>query len=64
MGAELKNLGPGGREIKNKAEEYIINGKNNVPQHSDASRAGGITSTRTVLEEDNSMLEVRKINSE
>jgi hypothetical protein len=30
-GTELKNLGPGGRDLKNKAQEYLDNSKTNAP---------------------------------
>jgi hypothetical protein len=61
-GAELKNLGPGGREIKNKAEEYIINSKNNVPNIQMQAELEALRARAQVLEEDNSMLKY-KINS-
>ncbi len=40
-GQELKNLGPGGRELKNAAMEYIEEAKARAPNRAAAGRAGG-----------------------
>jgi hypothetical protein len=61
-GSELKNLGPGGREIKNKAEEYIINSKNNAPNLEAQAKLEALEARAQLLEEDNAMLKY-KINS-
>mgnify|MGYP003694582783 CR=1 FL=1 len=39
-GAELKNLGPGGRDMKNQAIEYIEQGKAKRSEYPAASRVG------------------------
>jgi len=51
-GTELKNLGPGGREMKNKAEEYIAEGRNTAPNKQMAAELEALKARNAVLEED------------
>lgn len=55
-GAELKNLGPGGRDMKNQAIEYIEQGKANVPNIQMQAELDAMRAKMAVLEEDNAAL--------
>ena len=63
-GAELKNLGVGGRELKNKAEEFIAAGKVNAPNLQAAAEAEALRARVAILEEDNKALLARKASDE
>jgi hypothetical protein len=51
-GAELKNLGPGGREMKNKAEEYIAESKSSAPNKMMMAELEQLRARNVILEED------------
>jgi len=51
-GTELKNLGPFGREMKNKAEEYIAEGKSSAPNRQMLAELEALRARNAVLEED------------
>jgi len=51
-GAELKNLGPGGREYKNNAEEYLAESKASVPAKRMAAELEALRARNAVLEGD------------
>jgi hypothetical protein len=51
-GAELKNLGPGGREYKNGAEEYLATAKAGAPNLQLAAELEALRARNVVLEED------------
>jgi hypothetical protein len=51
-GAELKNLGPGGREYKNSAEEYLAESKANAPTLQMAAELEALRARNAVLEGD------------
>jgi len=51
-GTELKNLGPFGREMKNKAEEYIAEGKSSAPNMKMRAELEALRARNAVLEED------------
>jgi hypothetical protein len=51
-GVELKNLGPGGREYKNNAEEYLAESKANVPTLQMAAELEALRARNAVLEGD------------
>jgi len=51
-GAELKNLGPGGREMKNKAEEYIAEGRASAPNKQLVAELEQLRARNVILEED------------
>lgn len=55
-GSELKNLGPGGRELKNKAQEYIDRGRAMAPDIQQQAEADAMLARLQVLEEDNAAL--------
>jgi hypothetical protein len=60
-GAELKNLGPFGREMKNKAEEYIAEGKSSAPNKQMIAELEALRARNAVLEED---LQAKKNNTD
>jgi hypothetical protein len=51
-GAELKNLGPGGRELKNQAVDYIEQSKSGVPNLQLRAELEALKARNAVLEED------------
>ena len=51
-GQELKNLGPGGREYKNNAEEYLAESKAGAPNLQMAAELEALRARNAVLEED------------
>jgi len=51
-GQELKNLGPGGREYKNNAEEYLSESKAGAPNLQMAAELEALRARNAVLEED------------
>jgi len=51
-GAELKNLGPGGREMKTKAMEYIAESKAHAPNKQMVAELEALRARNAVLEED------------
>ena len=51
-GAELKNLGPGGREMKNAATEYIEAGKTSAPNKMLQAELEALKARNAILEED------------
>jgi hypothetical protein len=51
-GAELKNLGPGGREMKNQAADYIAKGRANVPNIELQAEMEALRARLSVFEED------------
>jgi hypothetical protein len=51
-GQELKNLGPGGREMKNAAMEFIEQSKNNVPTLQLQAEIEALRARNMALEED------------
>jgi hypothetical protein len=63
-GAELKNLGPGGREMKNQAVEYISNSKANIPNITMQAEMEAMRAKLAVLEEDNALLKHKTASGE
>lgn len=55
-GQELKNLGPGGRDMKNRAMEYLAEAKSNAPNTQLAAELEALRARNAVLEEDNEVL--------
>jgi hypothetical protein len=51
-GAELKNLGPGGRDMKNLAEAYIAESKQNAPTVQLQAELEALRARNALLEED------------
>lgn len=51
-GSELKNLGPGGRDMKNRAAEYIEQSKSNAPNLQLQAELEALRARNAVLEED------------
>jgi len=51
-GSELKNLGPGGRDMKNKATEYIADSKSSAPTLQLQAELEALRARNAVLEED------------
>jgi hypothetical protein len=58
-GAELKNLGPGGRELKTKAAEYITTAKANAPDIEMKLQLEAMRAKMAIMEEDNALLKHR-----
>jgi hypothetical protein len=55
-GQELKNLGPGGRELKNQAEAYIEQARHGAPALEAAAELEALRARNRVLEDDNAAL--------
>jgi hypothetical protein len=55
-GAELKNLGPNGREFKNKASEYLTDAERNAPNSQLMAELEAMKAHAAVLEDDNAAL--------
>jgi hypothetical protein len=51
-GAELKNLGPGGRDMKNKAMEYIVEARSAAPNRQMLAELEALKARNAILEED------------
>ena len=51
-GAELKNLGPGGREMKNQAIELLAKSKSNAPELQMKAELEALRARNSILEED------------
>ena len=60
-GAELKNLGPGGREMKNAAIDYIDASRENAPNLRMAEELEQIKARNALLEEDMKLLKDRVV---
>lgn len=58
-GQELKNLGSGGRDLKNMATEYIEQSKANAPNTQLQAELEALRSRNVLLEEDNEALKQR-----
>jgi len=58
-GQELKNLGHNGRDLKNKAEEYLAEAKNRAPDTATQAELEALRARNAVLEEDAKMLIAR-----
>ena len=63
-GQPLKNLGIGGRDLKNKAEEYIAESKQKAPDIQLANEVEALRLKNEVLETDLKMLREKAQNSE
>lgn len=63
-GNELKNLGPGGREMKNKAGEYIAQGKARVPDLQLQNELEALRAKVQIMEEDNAILKYKSQSGE
>ena len=60
-GQELKNLGHGGRDLKNKAQEYIAESKSNAPNLQLAAELEAVKARNAILEEDAKLKKELKI---
>ena len=58
-GQELKNLGPGGRDWKNKAMEYIAESQATAPSKALAIELEKLKARNQILEEDNELLKTK-----
>lgn len=63
-GQELKNLGYAGRELKNKAQEYIAESKKAAPSMHLMAELDAAKARMAVLEEDNKMLKAATVEPE
>lgn len=64
-GAELKNLGPGGREMKNAAAEFIATSRDNAPNLRAMAELEQMKARNALLEEDMKILKARAaVNAE
>jgi hypothetical protein len=63
-GQELKNLGPGGRDLKNKAEEFIAESLVAAPNKALAVELEKLKARNQVLEEDNELLKTKLTSGE
>jgi hypothetical protein len=63
-GVELKNLGPGGREMKNRAIEYIEEAKSAAPNKQLAAELEMLRARNAVLEEDQIVLRSAKARAD
>jgi hypothetical protein len=61
-GQELKNLGPGGREMKNQAQEYIAVGRSAAPNEQMRAELEALRARNAVLEEDFKLVAAAKSN--
>jgi hypothetical protein len=59
-GAELKNLGPGGREMKNAAEAFIEEGRASAPNRQMVEELAALKARNAVLEEDMKIKKARQ----
>jgi len=58
-GQELKNLGPGGRDLKNRAEAYIAESKALAPDIAKDTELEALRARLAVVEQDNELLKQR-----
>ena len=63
-GAELKNLGPGGRELKNAAMEYMAEAKSTAPNLQLQNELEQLRARNAILEEDNALKKAREAAAE
>ena len=63
-GSELKNLGPGGREMKNKAMEYIEESRNAAPNKQMLAELEALKARNAILEEDATAFKNAKASDE
>jgi hypothetical protein len=63
-GAELKNLGPGGREFKNQAIAFIEDAKSSAPNKQMLVELEALRARNAVLEDDNSLLRSARAREE
>ena len=63
-GQELKNLGPGGRDLKNRAQEYIAESYAAAPSKALAIEFEKLKARNQVLEEDNELLKTKLVSGE
>ena len=63
-GQELKNLGPGGRDWKNKAQEYIAESYAAAPTKALAVELEKLKARNQILEEDNELLKTKLVSGE
>jgi len=63
-GQELKNLGVGGRDLKNKAIEYVEESKQAAPSMQMLSELEALRARAQLLEEDNALLKQRSTVAE
>ena len=63
-GQELKNIGPGGRDDKNRAIEFLAEAKANAPNTQLAAELEALRARNAVLEDDNELLKQRSIVAE
>lgn len=63
-GTELKNLGPGGRDMKNKAIEYIEQATAHAPNAKMEAEVEALRARNTVLEEDVQLLRTARQRQE
>jgi hypothetical protein len=59
-GNELKNLGPGGRDMKNKAMEYIEESRSSAPNKQLMAELEALRVRNAILEEDTHILKTKK----
>lgn len=62
-GIELKNLGPGGRDMKNGAMDYLESTKRGIPSAQLLARLEALEARNAVLEEDNKALKIQQSNT-
>jgi hypothetical protein len=63
-GSELKNLGPGGREMKNSAMAYIDEGKASAPNKQMLAELEALKARNAILEEDMQARKAAGVDSE
>ena len=63
-GQELKNLGPGGRDWKNRAQEYIAESYAAAPSKALAVELEKLKARNQILEEDNELLKTKLVSGE
>jgi hypothetical protein len=62
-GIELRNLGPGGREMKNKAIKFIEEAKASAPDKRMVAEIEALRARNAVLEEDNATMRGNKMSA-
>jgi hypothetical protein len=62
-GTELRNLGPGGRDLKTKAMDYIAHGRANAADIQLQAEVDALRAKMQVLEDDNAALKNRALSS-
>lgn len=63
-GQELKNLGPGGRDLKNQAQEFIDDGKRQAPNIRIEAELEALRARNQALEADNAALQAKRAAAE